>query len=351
LSAYLKNFIAHSAALEQSMLPESLAKVRAAHERFKAADSDNFSKDVDEFEVKRKLEIKLARHEELEARTALTKIALYCLKLICRLDKTEIEDSEMSLDSRGGQAQAQMVRNVCAAVIGRAPLTFEVVLLTGSEYRFTVKYGDIDTPYSILPILYGRLVGSQDELRHMMDKYNLKSKHRGPLAWQDWLMKQFRGFAFYSIDADKSVDTLLDIPVQAEESALCPWHNDILWNLVFNRIGASSQDQGDKSLAYGISGDIDTLIGKKFVLRRRIACSSELLVLEIGRHEARNQLGLLAALLQAEVDESLLQLLARERVVGEDLSRLRVCAVGHIAEVHLDVFAPAIRRLLVGPLR
>ena len=180
-------------------------------------------------------------------------------------------------------------------------MSFKITLMTGSEYEFCVKYGEIDTPYSLLPMLYGRLLGGDAELRHIVETYKLRSRHRGGLAqaWQDWLLTLFRGTAFYIVGEgeEEQMSSLHDLPVQPEDGVMCEWDADILWQLITRRAqeaaeraqarmrtstGKHSAGAAIAATSKSFSGDdpddgVDDFIGLRLVLRRRVGASTELL--------------------------------------------------------------------------
>ena len=295
LMPYLRNFIAHAAAMEATLMQESMQKVQIAHESLQeeGANVDYTLKSQVQEEADRRFKRKIARQEELEARASITKVASYCLKLLAGI---QMRDSHDVVPSR-----VEIGRSLCASVIGRAKVSFKITLLTGSEYTFCVKYGEIDTPYSLLPMLYGRMIGGDAELRYIVETYHLRSKHHGGLAqaWQDWLLTLFRGTAFYMLQAEGEgeevsggLDSLHDIPVQADDALMCEWTHDVLWDLVTRRTSEAAARAmrarpstgkhsgetkgGDEDDASEV-GDIDSHLCMHLVLRRRVGAPTECL--------------------------------------------------------------------------
>ena len=175
-------------------------------------------------------------------------------------------------------------REIAGCVLGRAPITFRILLMTGSVYEFTVRYGEVDTPSSLLPLLYGRLVGGADELKRITGLEGFQGKDNSQESWVHWLLKQFRGLSFYTLDNENHSDAngtrMSKFPVQVDEDNAIGWTSDILWEPLNKRV-ESMREQLFKAQTES-SEDIETIMNKidsqnciTLVLRRSTAMSSE----------------------------------------------------------------------------
>lgn len=146
---------------------------------------------------------------------------------------------------------------VVSRVLNRLSINFEVLLMTGSLYRFEVRYGEIDTPLSILSLLFNRIIGGGRVLKSFSEYYGLKKNlSKSPNVWTDFLLKQFRGMMFYldegsdNIFGERSHDNenvsvgirgggrglptseLKDIPIQVDDIHRVDWDHDFVWDLL-----------------------------------------------------------------------------------------------------------------------
>ena len=114
LLPYLRNFIVHAAAIEAALMQESMAKVQAAHEKLledSALDLTTKGLGGGDSEADKRFKRKVARQEELEARSSITKIAAYCLKLLSGIRIRDQHDVAQP---------GEISRYLCATIIGRA---------------------------------------------------------------------------------------------------------------------------------------------------------------------------------------------------------------------------------------
>jgi len=80
-------------------------------------------------------------------------------------------------------------------------VTIEVVLMTGAVYHIPVRFGDMDTPFGVLSLLYVRMVACESDQEveeqggttERFEYRNLTSEQK-----TDVLLSVFRGFVFYS---------------------------------------------------------------------------------------------------------------------------------------------------------
>eukprot|EP01038_Epipyxis_sp_PR26KG_P004521 gene4521-6386_t len=213
-------------------------------------------------------------------------------------------------------------------------IEIEILILSGSIFRTTIPYGQIDTAYSLLEILYDRLVESIDEqdkdrinmianessnysdilslgsLSHVIhssmqhehdsehankawsdiDHYEdrlhspVRVKNNHTKSKSDRIMSLFRGFAFYSVHADDFNNDnsppdldLKRLAVQPELSQLVQWNDDLQWDLLLH---AHAEGSGEDANVENIMTEEMTNHSKfklcnMLILRRCIGSNSE----------------------------------------------------------------------------
>ena len=164
----------------------------------------------------------------LDALESVTKIAAYCGKLLDNVERNYqmgIKTMETTLD-----------KQVVFAVISRMTIQMDVVLTTGSIYRIPLRFGDMETPFYLLHVLYGRLVATSTDkekidmgLKCEYDEFSRMSEDEQ----KDILQSVFRGFAFYNLPGgkDDNID-LLEMPVQPSESTIIDFSADMFWDIL-----------------------------------------------------------------------------------------------------------------------
>lgn len=134
-------------------------------------------------------------------------ITTYCLKLLCWTNEKLIDYKNIEKDT------------VICCFNDRCP-DVTVYLLSGLKIEIESKYGEIDTPFSILQILCKQLIQNE----------NKDDKSIGDFE----VLEIFKGFAFYNIVDDNEEE---DYDVQS--STILPndidfieWHHDLAWEIV-----------------------------------------------------------------------------------------------------------------------
>ena len=263
LLPYLKNFMTNLSANEAAMI-STFSEIDPNSE-------DNYT--AKDYKSKR---------DELSTRHTVIKIVTYCLKVLNKVESFSAAGDKLMDISRthGGKfAGHEMDREVAGCILGRASLTFQVLLMTGSIFQFTLQYGDLDTPFSLVPLLYGRMVGGPNELHDISESSEFPNKkNKNQDSWSNWLLKQFRGFAFYELPESTDGYNINDIPVQPNEDDLVEWDADILWRLLKNRVENTREEISsllEKKDIETIISQLDSRSTKTFVLRKRIGMNSE----------------------------------------------------------------------------
>ena len=209
--------------------------------------------------------LRATKHSLRETRLACTRLARYCVKVFSNVEAAAKTSDAASNNadistSYGGLFARAIDRDTAACVLGRANLSLQTVLLTGSIYKHSGRYGDgtLDTPMSLFSSVYKRLVGgppglaaveASEAFRRGSDSASMSAT----ALWDEWLLQQFRGFSFYVLasvgdTADlpgKDIKSahfnstgyrMSQLPVQADESLLLPNSIDLQWALLTARV-------------------------------------------------------------------------------------------------------------------
>jgi hypothetical protein len=91
--------------------------------------------------------------------------AAYVCKLLAAVEAAQLSHSH---DGRGGGSVAIARQlsapsfELTAALVGNLRIDLELVLFTGSIYRLRVAASDLNTPLSLLALLYSKMLGAGD---------------------------------------------------------------------------------------------------------------------------------------------------------------------------------------------
>jgi hypothetical protein len=287
LIPYLKNFISYAAGAESATI--SITSARATSPASADAAVDSPTDQVADAEVI----------------DSIVQIASYCTKLLNKIEQGFVTNSSTTNPSGVASASASAMvsttiftplsSSVITRILSRQSVSFEVLLMTGSLYRFEVRYGEVDTPLTILSMLYTRMIGGGRVLKALSEYYGLRRNvSKSPNLWMDFLLKQFRGMMFYldegsdikSFGMKSSVTNTMDeLPGQADDMHRLEWNHDFIWDLFLAtnlpRSGSIDQygnpeerspaDTRVRRLSQIMQGSVPRLI-----LRKTIATSNEL---------------------------------------------------------------------------
>ena len=168
-------------------------------------------------------------------------------------------ESEMAL-TNGFQSDVSMIDvALMKDIMNRTPIDIEVGLMNGSIYNMRVCFGDIDSPFGLVRILFEEILGhgylEASALKSLPDGCSMPyrrstasrpvierslSNAAGPnnttVAHNELIMNLVRGFWLYDVDSMGNFYDAQSIPVQPDEAFVLPWHSDLIWDLIQNNV-------------------------------------------------------------------------------------------------------------------
>ncbi len=134
-------------------------------------------------------------------------VTTYCLKLLSWTNENLIEYKEIDKDT------------VLCCFSDRCP-DVTIYLLSGLKIEIESKYGEIDTPFSILQILCKQLIQSENDNDRCIDDFAV--------------LAIFKGFAFYNIVDNDDVEEydVLSSTILPNDIDFIEWHHDLAWEIV-----------------------------------------------------------------------------------------------------------------------
>jgi hypothetical protein len=284
---YIKNFI-HSS--EQSMVQELVTPSTNA-----AADTDDEKDD----------------QQLLYDIQKVLNIISYCKLSINQMQ----EDNSNENKSNNKQPKLSLSKPLIERIFSQEGLSFEVIAMTGSIYRFSVPYGQCSTIASILLLLYDQMC-PDDEFFHCMhysfqqaidddpgissssssDTNTAAIDHPSNYFSNESKLKRvmnlFRGYSLYTANQNDYDESLTDIvlehiPVQPKMKHVIDFDRDIQWDLLCLHVSQSiatnesdvDHDVSSNESMYEVFKNTFP-VGNTFILRRKMSVLNEQLACE-----------------------------------------------------------------------
>ena len=288
---YIKNFI-HSS--EQSMARELVTP------------STNAAGDVDTDDDKDDQQLLYDIQKVLN-------IISYCKLSINQMQ----EDNSNEGNSNNKQPKLSLSKPLIERIYSQEGLSFEVIAMTGSIYRFSIPYGQCSTIASILLLLYDQMC-PDDEYFHCMhysfqqaidddpgispssssssDTNIAAMDHASNYFSNDSKLKRvmnlFRGYSLYTANQNDYDESLTDIvlehiPVQPKMKHVIDFDRDIQWDLLCLHVSQSiainesdvHHDVSSNESMYEVFKNTFP-VGNTFILRRKMSVLNEQLACE-----------------------------------------------------------------------
>jgi hypothetical protein len=177
--------------------------------------------------------------------------------------------------TKGNEMPSMVRRDVIEFALNQTPLQFEIFAMNGSVCKTDIKYGELTTPFSLLPIVYHQLTGTHipNDPKVLRAACNLLNDEDGASVadlTDAFMVSQFRGFALYQAEhIFENEDNLLSVPVQPNEKMIVEWEQDFIWDLLEKKV--TTRDA--RRQLGNLTASDDEMI--RLILRRRVSMTTE----------------------------------------------------------------------------